>query len=312
MIGQIHDIDLRLLQVFRTVVRCEGLAAARAELNASLPTISLQIKQLEERLGVRLCWRGSTGFRVTPQGEQVLRAAEQLAASFEDFNAQVAGMLQLPIGEVRLGVMANLMTNPSCRIHAGVAKIQEIAPGVQVSFFIGSPSELESQILSGALHVAVGLFTNAHPTLEYSEVFEETHCLYCSSSHPLSKMSEKAFDLAALQSAHYVGWAQFEAYLKSPFALSQKTSSPFLDGIACLILSGQYVGYLPRYFAARWVEQGLLRAVWRAETARVARVLLIRRKANEEDPAVALLSAGLLEAHRTDQKESIEPELPDR
>jgi LysR family transcriptional regulator, transcriptional activator for bauABCD operon len=304
MIGQIHDIDLRLLQVFRTVVRCGGLAAARVELNSSLPTISLQIKQLEERLGVRLCWRGSTGFRVTREGEAVLEAAERLAASFEDFDAQVARMMELPVGEVRLGVMANLMSNPACRIHAGVAKIQERAPGAQVSFFVGSPSELENQILGGALHVAVGLFPNAQPTLEYSEVFEETHWLYCSSSHPLAETGERAFDLAALQSADYVSWAQFEAYLKSPFALPQKTSSPFLDGIVCLILSGQYIGYLPRYFAAPWVEQGLLRAVWSAKTARVARVLLIRRKSDELNPAVALLSTGLLEAHRTDPKES--------
>lgn len=300
MIGQIHDVDLRLLRVFRTVARCGGLAAARAELNLSLPTISLQVKQLEERLGIRLCQRGNAGFSVTPQGEAVLRAAERLLASVEAFDGHVAGLREVPLGEVRLGVMSNLMSNPSCRIHEAIASMRGKAPGVAVSLLVASPSDLQSQILNGTLHAAVGLFFDGYPTLEYSELFEERHLLYCSPAHPLYRDAEaRDFDLKVLQGAGYASWADQDAFVQSPFPLSPQTSSPFMDGIACLILSGQYIGYLPEYFAERWVAQGLLRPLWSTATSRTARIVVVRRKADAMKRATSLMVETLLEAHST-------------
>lgn len=59
MLQQVSDIDLRLLQVFLTVVRCGGFAAAQPILNIGQPTISEHMNRLETRIGVRLCERGS-------------------------------------------------------------------------------------------------------------------------------------------------------------------------------------------------------------------------------------------------------------
>ena len=42
--GQIADVDLRLLRVFKSVVECGGMAAAELELNVGMPTISRQIR----------------------------------------------------------------------------------------------------------------------------------------------------------------------------------------------------------------------------------------------------------------------------
>ena len=57
-LGQISDMDLRLLRVFRTVVDCGGMAAAELELNIGTSTVSRHIKDLETRLGLTLCRRG--------------------------------------------------------------------------------------------------------------------------------------------------------------------------------------------------------------------------------------------------------------
>ncbi|MFM7786129.1 MAG: LysR family transcriptional regulator, partial [Gammaproteobacteria bacterium] len=62
LLGQVTDLDLRLLRVFRTVVESGGFAAAELALNVGRSTISKQIKDLETRLGMRLCRRGRGGF----------------------------------------------------------------------------------------------------------------------------------------------------------------------------------------------------------------------------------------------------------
>ena len=54
LFGQVSDLDLRLLRVFRAVVECGGFAAAELELGIGRSTISRHIKDLEARLGVSM------------------------------------------------------------------------------------------------------------------------------------------------------------------------------------------------------------------------------------------------------------------
>ena len=71
LLGQLGDVDLRLLRVFKSVVECGGMAAAELELNIALSTISRHVKDLEIRLGLVLCRRGRGGFGLPPEGQQV-------------------------------------------------------------------------------------------------------------------------------------------------------------------------------------------------------------------------------------------------
>ena len=60
-LGQLSDMDIRLLRVFKSVVECGGMAAAELELNIGTSTISRHIKDLETRLGLTVCRRGRAG-----------------------------------------------------------------------------------------------------------------------------------------------------------------------------------------------------------------------------------------------------------
>jgi len=89
LLGQIGDVDLRLLRVFKAVADCGGLAAAELELNIAMSTISRHLKDLELRLGLVLCRRGRAGFALTPEGEQLYEAAEQLLGATETFRTHL-------------------------------------------------------------------------------------------------------------------------------------------------------------------------------------------------------------------------------
>lgn len=69
LLGQLSDMDLRLLRVFKSVVDCGGMAAAELELNIGTSTVSRHIKDLETRLSLVLCRRGRAGFRSRPKGD---------------------------------------------------------------------------------------------------------------------------------------------------------------------------------------------------------------------------------------------------
>jgi len=300
MLAQLTTPDLRLLQVFRTVARHRGLAAAQTELNAGLPTISLQLKKLEERLGIRLCERGSTGFRLTPQGEAVLRATEHLFAGIDDFKNELAEVARLPVGAVRLGIIDNLVGNPEFHIADAIADLQSNAPGVGISFFIAPPSELEDGVLNGTVDMAVGIFSQRHPTLRYVSLFHEEHFLYCARNHALFEAASAAPDMVALADANYVGWSYLEPHVaaNSSLQLKAQSASPYIDGVACLILSGRAIGYLPGSYAEQWVSRGLLRAIRPDVLARRVNIVLIKRKAQGMKHVVNLLYETLVTRHQ--------------
>src|SRR5664279_5195159 len=87
VLGQISDMDIRLLRVFRAVVDCGGMAAAELELNIGTSTVSRHIKDLETRLGLTLCRRGRAGFALTAEGEQIYAQSAQLLSATEAFRS---------------------------------------------------------------------------------------------------------------------------------------------------------------------------------------------------------------------------------
>src|SRR5438874_704146 len=100
LLGQLSDMDLRLLRVFRRVVECGGISAAELELNIGTSTISRHMKDLETRLGLTLCRRGRGGFSLTPEGQKVyeetltmLAALDQFRTSIDNVHSRMGGEL---------------------------------------------------------------------------------------------------------------------------------------------------------------------------------------------------------------------------
>ncbi|RZL72640.1 MAG: LysR family transcriptional regulator, partial [Rhodococcus sp. (in: high G+C Gram-positive bacteria)] len=89
VLGQLSDMDLRLLRVFKAVVECGGMSAAELELNIGTSTVSRHVKDLEQRLGLVLCRRGRAGFALTPEGERVHEELVRLLAAVDGFRDSV-------------------------------------------------------------------------------------------------------------------------------------------------------------------------------------------------------------------------------
>ena len=99
---RLHKADLHLLAVFMAVVECGGFAAAQVALNVSQSTISRQIGDLEKRLGMRLCKRGRSGFRLTDKGRIVCEACQHLSMALESFRTTVGALRGELVGDLSI------------------------------------------------------------------------------------------------------------------------------------------------------------------------------------------------------------------
>jgi len=98
---------LHLINVFVTVVDCQGLAGAARKLNMSPPAVTRAMNALETHLGLRLLTRTTRSVRVTDAGERYVQDCRRILAEMLEADESVAGMHASPRG--RLTVTAPVL-----------------------------------------------------------------------------------------------------------------------------------------------------------------------------------------------------------
>mgnify|MGYP002662728146 FL=1 len=185
VLGQLSDMDLRLLQVFKAVVECGGLSAAELELNIGTSTVSGHIKDLETRLGLTLCRRGRAGFALTAEGQRVYDETLRLLAAVDGFRAGVDDIHQRMGGTLAVALFDKTASNPAARIHAAIDAFTRAAPDVQLHLHVGSIPAIERGVMDGSFAIGVIPEHRASASLRYDRLFGETMHLDCGQEHAI-------------------------------------------------------------------------------------------------------------------------------
>lgn len=247
-------VDLKRLKLFRQVVECGGLSAAEAVLNINLPTISAHLAALESQLGMRLCERGRAGFRLTPQGQAVLAACDRLFESVESFRSEIGQASEHLAGHLRLGLVENTLSDSACPVVPALRELRRRSRTLEISLDIRNPGELERALLDERLDVAIGPFNVSGSTFEQIALHRERLSLYVGRGHPL--FGRKSLQLQDLAGADYVmrGYLRESQVVRHEVAFNYCATAQNPEGIANLVLTGHYVGYLPEHYAEPFVR----------------------------------------------------------
>ncbi|WP_339670777.1 LysR family transcriptional regulator [Dasania marina] len=280
MLGNIHDVDLKLLRIFHSIYECGGFTQAQLKLGMSQSNISAKMSQLEGRMGARLCERGKSGFMLTPDGEMVIRAIEKLFLALNEFKEELATTGSELKGKLDLGVMDNVITNPHSHIDVALGNFLESAPAVRLNVFIGDPVDLEVQVLDGRLDLVIGLFNKKHETLEYTPLYSTRHALFCGDRHKFFDMNDEDITDEDLIDAKYIDRGYLESIDEFQLKIELLTSnsrSQYIEGQALLVLSGKHIASLPIHYAQHWVDSGQMRMLKPEQTLVKADVLAVTR-----------------------------------
>lgn len=104
-------MELRVLQYFLTVVQEENISRAAEVLHVTQPTLSRQMAQLEEELGVQLFVRGRH-LTLTDAGVMLRRRAEEVTVLMEKMqqelegHADVGGVISIGSGDLLMALQA--------------------------------------------------------------------------------------------------------------------------------------------------------------------------------------------------------------
>lgn len=261
LLGQLSDMDLRLLKVFKSVADCGGMAAAEMELNIGTSTVSRHIKDLETRLGLRLCRRGRGGFALTTEGQRVYDETLRLLAAVDGFRSSLDDIHQRMGGRLELALFDKTASNPEAKIHDAIARFTELAPEVELNLNVASSNAIVQGLMDGSYAVGVIPVHRNVQTLSYTPLFTEVMRLYCGNRHVLFGAASEPQAWADLRDHHFAGLGYNSPNMEfSHQAKLQRRATAFdQEAIATLVLSGKYLGFLPDHYAEAFERRGLIR-----------------------------------------------------
>lgn len=145
------DITLRQLDYFIALAETRAFGAAAEKVFVTQPALSVQIRELETRIGVQLVIRDRRGITLTPAGQEVLRAAHRVRAELSAMQAAVRWQEGLT-GRLKLGVIP---TVAPYLLPKALPLVAERYPGVDLRVREAMTHELLAALDDGALDAAV-------------------------------------------------------------------------------------------------------------------------------------------------------------
>lgn len=177
-----RNIDLDSLHIFKAVVDYGGITKAASQLNRVQSNITTRVKNLEDRLGVKLFQRQGGKLVLSSEGKLLLAYAERLLRLSSE--AEAALRSGTPRGTLRIGT---LESTAAARLPPLLSHYHQRYPDVHIDLVTGTSGALIGKVLRfdvEAAFVAEPFSTNE---LETQEAFIEELVLITPKNSPTIK-----------------------------------------------------------------------------------------------------------------------------
>lgn len=145
-------MELRVLNYFLIIAREENITKAAQLLHVTQPTLSRQLMQLEEELGVKLFHRGKHSISLTEDGMLLRRRALELVSLSEKTKLELRHKEEMPAGEIAIGCGE---TKSMAVLSEKMASFRQTYPLVQFSIYSAIADDIKERIEKGLLDMGL-------------------------------------------------------------------------------------------------------------------------------------------------------------
>lgn len=147
-------MELRVLRYFLAVAREQSISRAAERMSLTQPTLSRQLMELEQELGVKLLERGrkNRSITLTEEGMLLRERAEEIVALADKTESEFLGQQQEPVGDVYVGAGETEAMRP---LANAAKRIREKHPRVRFHLFSGNAEGVSERLEKGLLDFGV-------------------------------------------------------------------------------------------------------------------------------------------------------------
>jgi LysR family transcriptional regulator, hydrogen peroxide-inducible genes activator len=176
-------MNLRDLHYLITLAELRHFARAAERCNVSQPTLSMQIKKIEDELGVQLIERSPRKLMLTPAGVDIVARARRVMAEVEQMHETARRTADPEAGSVRFGIFPTLA--PYLLPHV-VPNIRKCFPRLELLLVEEKTEIILKMLREGRLDCAVLALPLHEDWLHIEFLFDEPFMLAVPAKHPLA------------------------------------------------------------------------------------------------------------------------------
>ena len=180
-------MNFREMSYVIAVADLHNFSQAAEQCNVSQPTLSVQIKKLEESLGIKIFERNNKRVMVTEEGRSIIQSARRILQEVETIK-EIADSTRNPFsGKFRLGAFPTLSTYIFPNI---VPQIKKLMPDLRLILIEEKTAALIDKLHKGEIDAALLAMPIYEDSFEIEKLFDDNFFLAVPAEHPLIKTAE--------------------------------------------------------------------------------------------------------------------------
>lgn len=295
-------MKLRQLEYLVAIADTQSFARAAAQLNASQPTLSQQIRALEQHLGLALLERSAAGAWPTPAGREIVERARSILNDMRELRQMARQAGSTVAGTIRLGTTPTLGPYLLSPVIAG---LHRELPNLHIHVREGIPIYQVNDLGKGQIDLYLGPLPVSDSSVHIEPLFREPLHLVMAQDHPLASGRPIAPELLrgvpvlSIDNRHHYHRQVAEIAARYDMRLAADYEGTSLDSLHQMAASGLGAAILPTLYLKSEVGGLSGLAVVEVEQWRVYRsIALAWRSSSMLGAQFAAMGARIAEAAR--------------
>jgi DNA-binding transcriptional LysR family regulator len=193
-------MEIRQLRAFLAIAEAKTFTAGARRVNVTQAAISMQIRQLEEEVGLPLFTRTPRRVIMTEAGEYLLERARRIMREHDSALAEIAEVAGAEHGRLRIGSASAMFATR--QLPGILQKLKAKFPNAEISVTSGTSQTLVEKIMHGEVDIAFVSLPVESTNVTIDPLFSDEIVAIAHPKHPLSK--DKFISAATLAGEHLI------------------------------------------------------------------------------------------------------------
>jgi DNA-binding transcriptional LysR family regulator len=252
-------MDIRQMKYFESIVRNKKITKAAEELHISQPSLSAQIKVLEQELGCKLFERTAREFILTDPGIILYKHACKILLQFKKASQEMEDAKEIGTGEISLG------TFPSAVywLPQVILQLKNKYPKILIKIKEMGAESIENSLKNYDINLGITSHIIHSDILLFTPIFNEQLLLITYDNHPFNGLSQ--VDITDLSKESFIsyqpGYQLRDIILKSCHAAGFNPQIIYecgrLETIRSLVTAGLGIALVPETYVKYTVLKDL-------------------------------------------------------
>lgn len=193
-------MEIRQLKAFLAIAEAKTFTAGARRVNVTQAAISMQIRQLEEEVGLQLFTRTPRRVILTEAGEYLLERARKILREHDSALAEIAEVAGAEFGRLRIGTASG--TFAMNQLPAILQSLKAKFPNSELTVSSGTSQRLVDKMMHGELDTAFVSLPVDNSNISTESLFADEIVAIAHPDHPLA--NEKYISAATLAGENLV------------------------------------------------------------------------------------------------------------